>query len=172
MRGEVGRVNRPASGHLYYDLKDDRSVIAAITWKGQAARLSVRPEEGMEVIVTGRMTTFPGQSKYQLIVEEVAPAGAGALMAMLEKRRAALAAEGLFDPAQEAHPYLQVIGVIFALGRGDPRHPAPPARPLSPPCADLAGGGAGRTLRARGGGRHPRLQRAGTGQAGAAATMC
>ncbi|TKA94368.1 exodeoxyribonuclease VII large subunit, partial [Cereibacter changlensis] len=114
VRGEIGRVSRPASGHLYFDLKDDRSVIAAIAWKGQAARMQVRPEEGMEVIATGRMTTFPGQSKYQLIVEDVAPAGAGALMAMLEKRRAALAAEGLFDADRKRPlPYLpQVIGVV------------------------------------------------------------
>jgi exodeoxyribonuclease VII large subunit len=114
VRGEVGRVSRPASGHLYFDLKDDRSVIAAISWKGQVAKMQVRPEEGMEVIATGRMTTFPGQSKYQLIVEDVAPAGAGALMAMLEKRRAALGAEGLFDPARKKPiPYLpQVIGVV------------------------------------------------------------
>ena len=99
VRGEVGRVSRPASGHLYFDLKDDRSVIAAISWKGQVGKMQTRPEEGMEVIATGRMTTFPGQSKYQLIVDDVAPAGAGALMAMLEKRKAALGAEGLFDPA-------------------------------------------------------------------------
>ncbi len=114
VRGEVGRVSRPASGHLYFDLKDDRSVIAAISWKGQVSRMQVRPEEGMEVVATGRMTTFPGQSKYQLIVEDVAPAGAGALMAMLEKRRAALQAEGLFDPARKKPiPYLpQVIGVV------------------------------------------------------------
>ena len=114
VRGEVGRVSRPASGHLYFDLKDDRSVIAAISWKGQVARMQVRPEEGMEVVATGRMTTFPGQSKYQLIVEDVAPAGAGALMAMLEKRKAALGAEGLFDPARKKPiPYLpQVIGVV------------------------------------------------------------
>jgi exodeoxyribonuclease VII large subunit len=114
VRGEVGRVSRPASGHLYFDLKDDRSVIAAISWKGQAARMQVRPEEGMEVVATGRMTTFPGQSKYQLIVEDVAPAGAGALMAMLEKRRAALQAEGLFDAARKKPiPYLpEVIGVV------------------------------------------------------------
>jgi exodeoxyribonuclease VII large subunit len=114
VRGEVGRVSRPASGHLYFDLKDDRSVIAAITWKGQAARLQVRPEEGMEVVATGRMTTFPGQSKYQLIVDDLAPAGAGALMAMLEKRRAALQAEGLFDPARKRSiPFLpRVIGVV------------------------------------------------------------
>ena len=114
VRGEVGRVSRPASGHLYFDLKDDRSVIAAISWKGQVAKMQVRPEEGMEVIATGRMTTFPGQSKYQLIVEDVSPAGAGALMAMLEKRRAALAAEGLFDESRKKPlPYLPgVIGVI------------------------------------------------------------
>ena len=114
VRGEVGRVSRPASGHLYFDLKDDRNVIAAISWKGQVARMQVRPEEGMEVVATGRMTTFPGQSKYQLIVDDVAPAGVGALMAMLEKRRAALAAEGLFDAARKkAIPFLPgVIGVI------------------------------------------------------------
>lgn len=114
VRGEIGRVSRPASGHLYYDLKDDKSVIAAITWKGQASRLSVRPEEGMEVVATGRMTTFPGQSKYQLIIDDIAPAGAGALMAMLEKRRVMLQAEGLFDPARKRPiPWLpKVIGVV------------------------------------------------------------
>lgn len=114
VRGEVGRVSRPASGHMYFDLKDDRSVIAAISWKGQVAKMQVRPEEGMEVVATGRMTTFPGQSKYQLIVEDIAPAGAGALMAMLEARRKALAAEGLFDANRKrALPYLpKVIGVV------------------------------------------------------------
>ena len=114
VRGEIGRVSRPASGHLYFDLKDDRAVIAAIAWKGQAGRLAVKPEEGMEVIATGRLTTFPGQSKYQLIVDEIAPAGMGALMLMLEKRRAALAAEGLFDAARKKPvPFLpEVIGVV------------------------------------------------------------
>ncbi|MTH77548.1 exodeoxyribonuclease VII large subunit [Paracoccus aestuariivivens] len=114
VRGEIGRVSRPSSGHLYFDLKDDRSIIAAVTWKGQAARLSTRPEEGIEVIATGRLTTFPGQSKYQLIVDEIEPAGAGALMMMLEKRRKALAAEGLFDEARKRPlPYLpRVIGVV------------------------------------------------------------
>ena len=78
VRGEVGRVSRPASGHLYFDLKDDRSVIAAISWKGQVAKMQVRPEEGMEVVATGRMTTFPGQSKYQLIVVSIlTPRGRG-----------------------------------------------------------------------------------------------
>ena len=87
VRGEIGRVSRPASGHLYFDLKDDRAVLAAICWKGQAGRLSVRPEEGLEVVATGRLTTFPGQSKYQLIVESLEPAGVGALLAQLEERR-------------------------------------------------------------------------------------
>ncbi|MCC5976299.1 MAG: exodeoxyribonuclease VII large subunit, partial [Rubellimicrobium sp.] len=114
VRGEVGRVSRPASGHLYFDLKDDRAVLAAIAWKGQAARLATRPEEGMEVVATGRLTTFPGQSKYQMIVEDIAPAGVGALMAMLEKRKAMLAAEGLFEAARKRPiPFLpEVVGVI------------------------------------------------------------
>ncbi len=114
VRGEVGRVSRPGSGHLYFDLKDASAVLAAVSWKGQVARLQVRPEEGMEIIATGRLTTFPGQSKYQLIVEDVAPAGLGALMVMLERRKAALAAEGLFDAARKQPlPYLpQVIGVV------------------------------------------------------------
>ncbi len=114
VRGEVGRVSRPGSGHLYFNLKDDRASLDAVVWKGQAARLRTRPEEGIEVVATGRLTTFAGQSKYQLVVEDLAPAGAGALMAMLERRRAALAAEGLFDPARKAPiPYLPgVIGVV------------------------------------------------------------
>ena len=114
VRGEIGRVSRPGSGHVYFDLKDDRAVIAAVSWKGQAARLTQKPEEGMEVIATGKLTTFPGQSKYQLIVDELEPAGAGALMAMLEKRRKALAAEGLFDADRKRSlPFLpRVIGVV------------------------------------------------------------
>jgi len=114
VRGEIGRVSRPASGHVYFNLKDDRASLDAVVWRGQAGRLSVRPEEGLEVVATGRMTTFPGASKYQLIVEDMAPAGAGALMAMLEARRKALAAEGLFDAARKRPvPYLPgVIGVI------------------------------------------------------------
>ncbi len=114
VRGEIGRVSRPASGHMYFDLKDDRSVIAAISWKGQVSKMQIRPEEGMEVIATGKLTTFPGQSKYQMIVDEIEPAGAGALMAMLEARRKALAAEGLFAAERKRPiPYLpKVIGVI------------------------------------------------------------
>ncbi|MGH1354376.1 MAG: exodeoxyribonuclease VII large subunit [Thalassovita sp.] len=114
IRGEVGRVSLPRSGHVYMDLKDDRAVLAGVIWKGVASRLTTRPEEGMEVIATGRLTTFPGQSKYQMVIEDIKPAGMGALMAMLEKRKAALAAEGLFAPERKRPlPYLpEVIGVV------------------------------------------------------------
>lgn len=114
VRGEVGRVVIARTGHMYFDLKDDRSVIASVSWKGQVARMTVRPEEGMEVIATGRLTTFAPQSKYQLQVDNLEPAGAGALMAMLEARRLKLAAEGLFDAGRKRPiPFLpQVIGVI------------------------------------------------------------
>lgn len=114
IRGEVGRVSRPRSGHVYLDLKDDRAVISGVMWKGVAARQVTQPEEGMEVVATGRLTTFPGQSKYQIVIEEIAPAGMGALMAMLEKRKAALAAEGLFaEERKRPLPFLpEVIGVV------------------------------------------------------------
>jgi exodeoxyribonuclease VII large subunit len=114
IRGEVGRVSRPRSGHVYLDLKDDRAVISGIMWKGVAGRLQTQPEEGMEVVVTGRLTTFPGQSKYQIVIEDIKPAGMGALMALLEKRKVMLQAEGLFDPARKRPlPYLpDVIGVV------------------------------------------------------------
>ncbi len=114
VRGELGRISRPSSGHIYLDLKDDRSVLSGIIWKGRATALTHRPEEGMEVIATGKLTTFPGQSKYQMIIEDIQPAGAGALMAMLEKRRVMLAGEGLFDAARKKPlPYLpEIIGVV------------------------------------------------------------
>ena len=114
VRGEVGRVFKARSGHLYYDVKDDRNVLACTTWKGQVAGLSVVPEEGLEVIVTGRLTAFGAQSKYNMNVDDVAVAGQGALMALLEKRKATLQAEGLFDASRKQQlPYLpQIIGVI------------------------------------------------------------
>ncbi|MEO3416416.1 exodeoxyribonuclease VII large subunit [Roseovarius sp. CAU 1744] len=114
VRGEVGRVFRARSGHLYFDVKDDKNVLACTTWKGQISSLSVVPEEGLEVVVTGRLTSFGAQSKYNLNVDEVAVAGQGALMALLEKRRKQLAAEGLFDPARKKEiPYLpDIIGVV------------------------------------------------------------
>ncbi len=114
IRAEIGRVSMPRSGHVYLDLKDEKSVISGVMWKGVAARLSMRPEEGLEVVATGRITTFGGQSKYQIVIEDMKPAGVGALMAMLEKRKAQLAGEGLFDPTRKkALPYLpEVIGVV------------------------------------------------------------
>jgi exodeoxyribonuclease VII large subunit len=114
VRGEVGRVSRPRSGHYYLDLKDDRAVISGVMWKGVAARQQTLPEEGMEVVATGKLTTFPGQSKYQIVIDEIRPAGAGALMAMLEKRKAMLQAEGLFAAERKrALPYLpEIIGVV------------------------------------------------------------
>ena len=114
IKGEVGRVSRPRSGHIYLDLKDDRAVIAGVIWKGVAARLASQPEEGLEVVATGRLTTFPGQSKYQIVIEDIKPAGVGALMALLEKRKAQLQAEGLFDASRKKKiPYLpEIIGVV------------------------------------------------------------
>jgi len=114
IRGEVGRVSRPASGHLYFDLKDDKSVIASVTWRGQASKLATQPEEGLEVVATGKITTFAGQSRYQMIVSEMSVAGIGALMAQLEKRKKKLEAEGLFDKKiKKEIPYLpEIIGVI------------------------------------------------------------
>jgi len=114
VRGEIGRVSRPASGHVYLDLKDDRAVLSGVIWKGNAARLQTKPEQGLEVIATGRLTTFPGQSKYQIVIESIEPAGVGALMKLLEDRRKALAAEGLFDADRKKPlPYLPgAIGVV------------------------------------------------------------
>ncbi len=114
VRGEVSRVVKARSGHMYYDIKDDRNQLACTTWKGQVARLSVIPEEGLEVVVTGRITAYGAQSKYNMNVEEVAVAGKGALMALLEKRKKQLEAEGLFDPARKKPlPYLpEIIGVV------------------------------------------------------------
>ena len=114
VRGELGRISRPSSGHVYLDLKDDRAVLAGVIWKGVAGRLRFQPEQGMEVVATGRITTFPGQSKYQLVIEQLAPAGLGALMALLEERKKKLAAEGLFDEARKKPlPFLpRVIGIV------------------------------------------------------------
>jgi exodeoxyribonuclease VII large subunit len=114
VRGEVGRVSRPSSGHVYLDLKDASAVLGAVIWKGQVAKLEIRPQEGDEVIAEGRLTTFPGQSKYQLVIERMAYAGAGALLAKLERLKAALAAEGLFAPERKRPlPFLpRVIGVV------------------------------------------------------------
>jgi len=115
VRGEISGYRGPhSSGHAYFALKDDRAKIEAVIWKGNFGKLRFRPEEGMEVIATGKLTTFPGSSKYQIVIEALEPAGVGALMALLEERRRKLAAEGLFDTARKRPiPYLpRVIGVV------------------------------------------------------------
>ena len=115
VRGEISGYRGPhSSGHAYFALKDDRARLEAVVWKTTMARLRFRPEEGMEVIATGRLTTYPGSSKYQIVIDNLEPAGAGALMALLEERKKRLAAEGLFDAARKHRlPYMpRVIGVI------------------------------------------------------------
>ena len=114
IRGEIGRVSLPRSGHVYLDLKDEKSVIAGVIWKGVADKLMTKPEEGMEVIARGRVTTFGGQSKYQIIIDDLRPAGIGALMAMLEKRKKQFQAEGIFNQEHKKPlPFLpEIIGVI------------------------------------------------------------
>ncbi|MDK9695953.1 MAG: exodeoxyribonuclease VII large subunit [Siculibacillus sp.] len=115
VRGEISGWRGPhSSGHAYFALKDEGAKIDAVVWKGTFSKLRFRPEEGMEVIATGRMTTFPGSSKYQIVIEALEPAGVGALMALLEERKKKLAAEGLFDAARKvALPRLpKVVGVV------------------------------------------------------------
>ena len=114
VRGEISGLKVPPSGHVYFDLKDDKAVLNAVIWRPSVARLKLRPESGMEVVVTGKLTTYAGRSNYQLIVEQVELAGLGALMALLEERKKRLAAEGLFDAARKKKlPFLpEVIGVV------------------------------------------------------------
>jgi exodeoxyribonuclease VII large subunit len=114
VRGEISGWKRAASGHCYLCLKDDKAVLDGVLWKATAAGLAFRPEDGVEVIATGKLTTYPGRSRYQIVIERLELAGQGALMALLDKRRRALAAEGLFDgdrkQALPFHP--RVIGVV------------------------------------------------------------
>jgi exodeoxyribonuclease VII large subunit len=115
LRGEISGYRGPhSSGHCYFSLKDDRARIEAVIWKGNFGRMRVKPEEGLDVVAIGKITTFPGSSKYQIVIDSIEPAGVGALMALLEERRKKLAAEGLFDEARKKPlPYLpRVIGVI------------------------------------------------------------
>ncbi|TAN59089.1 MAG: exodeoxyribonuclease VII large subunit, partial [Rhodospirillales bacterium] len=114
VRGEISGFKRHSSGHLYFALKDAEAVLDAVCWKGQAGRLSVKPEDGLEVVCLGRLTTYAGRSKYQMVVESMELSGEGALLKRLEERKKKLAAEGLFDSARKKPlPYLpDVIGVI------------------------------------------------------------
>jgi len=115
VRGEISGYRGPhSSGHAYFSLKDQSARIDAVVWRSAFARLKFRPEEGIEVIATGRITTFPGKSSYQIVIDNLEPAGAGALMALLEERKKRLAAEGLFDRERKRPlPYMpRVIGVV------------------------------------------------------------
>lgn len=115
LKGEISGYRGPhSSGHCYFALKDDKAKIEAVIWKGVFGRLRFKPEEGMEVVAQGKITTFPGSSKYQIVIEALEPAGAGALMALLEERKRKFAAEGLFDDARKkARPFLpKVVGII------------------------------------------------------------
>ena len=114
VRGELGKVSYHSNGHVYFDLKDDNASIAGVAWRNVAARLKLKLETGLEIVATGRITTYAGRSQYQLIVEAIEPAGLGALMALVEERKRKLAAEGLFDEARkQLLPFLPVIiGIV------------------------------------------------------------
>ena len=114
IRGEISGFKRPGSGHLYFALKDEDAVIDGVMWKGSAARLAFVPQDGIEVIATGKLTTYPGRSKYQIVVDQMEIAGEGALLALLEKLKVRLAGEGLFDLTRKRPlPFLPVtIGVV------------------------------------------------------------
>lgn len=115
LRGEVSGYRGPhSSGHCYFALKDDKARIDAVVWRGVWGKLKVKPEEGMEVVVTGKVSSFPGSSKYQIVIEALEPAGAGALMALLEERKRRLAAEGLLAAERKRPlPFLpRVVGIV------------------------------------------------------------
>ncbi len=115
VRGEISGFRGPhASGHCYFALKDESAKIEAVIWKGVHGRMRFKPQEGLEIIATGKLTTYPGSSKYQIVIEAIEPAGIGALMALMEERKKKLAAEGLFDEARkQLLPWLpEVIGVV------------------------------------------------------------
>ncbi len=114
VRGELSGLKLASSGHLYGDIKDEDSVINIVCWKTTVGRLSVRPEDGLDVIITGKMTSYPKNSRYQLVIESMELAGEGALLKMLEDRRKKLAAEGLFDDGRKKEiPFLpDVIGIV------------------------------------------------------------
>jgi exodeoxyribonuclease VII large subunit len=114
IRGEISGFKRPASGHLYLALKDENAVIDGVMWKGSAGRLAFVPADGVEVIATGKLTTYPGRSKYQIVIETMEIAGEGALLALLEKLKVRLSVEGLFDPGRkQVLPFMpRTIGVV------------------------------------------------------------
>ena len=171
VRGELGNVKYHSSGHVYLDLKDEKACLAGVIWRTTAQRIRLKLEAGLEVVVTGRLTTYPGQSKYQIVIDTLEPAGLGALMALVEERKRKLAAEGLFDEARkQLLPFLpEVVGVITSPTGRHSRYPASVGGPVSPSRAGVAGAGAGRRLGRRGHRGDQRLQRAGVRRAHPAA---
>ena len=128
VRGELGKVSYHTNGHVYFDLKDDRASIAGVIWRNVTPRIKLKLEAGLEVVITGKLTTYPGRSQYQIIVETLEPAGIGALMALLEERKQKLAAEGLFDESRkQLLPFLPaVIGVVTSPTGARRRRVRPP----------------------------------------------
>ena len=114
VRGEISGFKRAASGHLYFALKDADAVLDAVCWRGVAGRLGIAPEDGIEVVATGKISIYPGRSRYQIVIERLELSGAGALLALLEQRKKALADEGLFDEARKRDlPFLpETVGVV------------------------------------------------------------
>src|SRR5436309_7350440 len=114
LRGEISKVTNHSNGHVYLTLKDERAAIDGVVWKTQVRTLGIRPEQGLEVIVTGKITTYPSGSRYQIVIETMEPAGVGALLAQLERLKARLADEGLFaaERKQQLPSMPSVVGVI------------------------------------------------------------
>ena len=151
LRGEIsGFRGAHSSGHCYFSLKDEKARIEAVIWRTTVQGLRVKPAEGLEVIATGRVTTYPGSSKYQIVIDALEPAGIGALMALLEERKKKLAAEGLFDERKEAQAAVPAACHRcrdLPDRRGDPRHAGRLHRAVPGARSGVAGQGAGRDLR-------------------------
>ena len=164
MRGEITELRAYASGHIYFALKDESAKIRAIIWRGVAGRVGLKPENGVEVIATGKITSYPERSEYQLIIERLEYAGAGALLARIEALRVRLQAEGLFAPERKrAIPLLpKVIGVVTsAQGARAAGYQNHHRQALSAADPALAGGCAGRSRGSANRGGNQRLFRIG-----------
>jgi hypothetical protein len=121
VRGEISGYRGPhSSGHAYFSLKDETAKLDAVVWRSTFAKLKFKPQEGLEVVAVGKITTFPGKSAYQIMIESIEPAGAGALMALLEARRVGLRAEGLFDDSRK-----RPLPPMPRSSASSPRRPAP-----------------------------------------------
>ena len=153
VRGEIFGAKRADSGHWYLSLKDENAVLSAVCWRGVASGLKVKIEDGLEVIASGKITTFSGKSSYQLVIESLEPAGQGALLKLLEERKQQFIKEGLFDPAHKIHEAAQKADSLSApdyrcrfqcVRCGYPRYYPPYPRPFSEPYRFVADTGAGR----------------------------